>query len=89
MPGSAAEQGSNMIRKVFGLIERNDDGGYQGRILGFEHIFFEGPSPIAVEQKLRAHVAQLIAGGTLILETDFESVVELGVLPDCAAEPEG
>jgi len=87
MPGFAAEQGSSVIRTVFGLIEREGDGGYQGRIVGFEHIVFVGPSPIVVEQKLRAHVADLIAGGTLVLETDFVSVVELGVLCNRGAEP--
>lgn len=87
MQGSAAEQGSYMIRTVFGLIERGGDGGYQGRIVGFEHIVFVGPSSIVVEQKLRAHVADLIAGGTLVLETEFESVVELGVLCNRTVEP--
>lgn len=76
-----------MTRNVVGLIERNSDGGYQGRIVGFEHIFFAGPSPATVEPKLRAHVFDLIANGTLVLETDFESIVELGVLRDRAAAP--
>jgi hypothetical protein len=76
-----------MTRNVVGLIERNSDGGYQGRIVGFEHIFFTGPSPANVEQKLRTHVLDLIANGTLVLATDFESIVELGVLSDRSAAP--
>jgi hypothetical protein len=75
-----------MIRPVFGFIEREGDG-YRGRIVGFEHIVFVGPTPTVVEQNLRAHVADLIAGGTLVLETDFESVVDLGVLRSRTAEP--
>ena len=71
---------ANMSRTVFGLIERDGDGGYQGRIVGFEHIVFTGPSPAVVESKLRAHVATLIESRTLVLETDFESIVQLGVL---------
>ena len=71
---------ANMSRTVFGLIERHGDGGYQGRIVGFEHIVITGPSPAVVESKLRAHVATLITSRTLVLETDFESIVQLGVL---------
>lgn len=76
-----------MTRNVIGLIERNSDGGFQGRIVGFEHIFFTGSSPAAVEKKLRTHVLDLIANGTLVLETDFESIVELGVLCDRPSAP--
>lgn len=66
-----------MTRTVFGLIER-DGGSYQGRIIGFEHVTFTGPSAAVVEQKLRTHVAQMTANRTLVLETDFDSVVPIG-----------
>lgn len=67
-------------RTVFGLIERDVCGSYKGRIIGFEHITFTGSSPALVEQRLSSHVAQMIANGTLALETEFESVVPIGAI---------
>lgn len=67
-------------RKVFGLIERAADGSYQGRIIGFEHVTVTGSSTKVVKERLVTHAAQLIANGTLLLESDFESVILIGEL---------
>jgi hypothetical protein len=83
-PGAKAREpglvSTTTARTVFGLIERDVCGSYQGRIIGFEHITFTGSSAALVEQRLSSHVAELIANGTLALETEFESVVPIGAI---------
>ena len=74
------DRNRSMTRTVFGLIERDLQGGYQGRIVGFEHIVCTGASAAVVERKLRELAADLIAHETLVLESYFDSVVPIGVV---------
>jgi len=63
---------------VFGLIQRDPTTGqFLGTIIGFSHVEFLGTSPAEVEVRLRQHVAELVAGDTLVLDTEFVSVVPL------------
>jgi hypothetical protein len=59
---------------------RDPGGSYKGRIIGFEHITFTGSSSEGVQARLSSHVAQMIANGTLVLDSEFDSVVPIGAI---------
>lgn len=66
------------VPPVFGLIERDLNANqFVGKIVGFPHVEFCGPTLASVEKRLQEHLAEMIAGDTLVLEAEFAAIVLL------------